>query len=149
MGVGGAGTTTGLSTSAGSPWGTLEEASRPAIQVDPAAGNLFVAWHGDIADGQLHNDPEVYGCAFDNLGNPLDIWASPLSDMDSLQTPVPGAGPPSVAINVHHGYKMLGVGALVAQEILGEESRLLQPFRFERYARGELHPTSNSPFPWS
>jgi len=49
----------------------------------------------------------------------------------------------------NHGYKMLGVGALVAQEIMGEESELLKPFRFDRYAKGQLHPTSSSPFPWS
>ena len=51
--------------------------------------------------------------------------------------------------DANHGYKMLGVGHLVAQEILGQESELLKPFRFNRYANGELHPTSNSPFPWS
>jgi methylglutamate dehydrogenase subunit A len=49
----------------------------------------------------------------------------------------------------NHGYKMIGVGELVAQELLGAPSRLLEPFRFGRYAAGELHPTSNSPFPWS
>ena len=51
--------------------------------------------------------------------------------------------------DANHGYKMIGVGHLVAQEILGQESELLKPFRFNRYAKGELHPTSNSPFPWS
>ena len=49
----------------------------------------------------------------------------------------------------NHGYKMIGVGELVAGEVLGEESALLKPFRFERYARGDLHPVSNSPYPWS
>jgi glycine/D-amino acid oxidase-like deaminating enzyme len=49
----------------------------------------------------------------------------------------------------NHGYKMLGVGKLVADEILGEKSNLLEPFRFSRYEEGKLHPTSNSPFPWS
>ena len=49
----------------------------------------------------------------------------------------------------NHGYKMLGVGKLVAEHIVGETSELLKPFRFNRYAEGELHPTSNSPFPWS
>ena len=51
--------------------------------------------------------------------------------------------------DANHGYKMIGVGHLVAQEILGQESELLKPFRFNRYEKGELHPTSNSPFPWS
>jgi len=49
----------------------------------------------------------------------------------------------------NHGYKMIGVGQLVAGEILGSESELLKPFRFNRYEKGESHPTSNSPFPWS
>lgn len=49
----------------------------------------------------------------------------------------------------NHGYKMLGVGQLVAREILGAKSALLEPFRFSRYANGRLHPVSNSPFPWS
>ena len=49
----------------------------------------------------------------------------------------------------NHGYKMIGIGELVSQEIMGEPSELLAPFRFARYARGELHPTSHSPFPWS
>ncbi len=54
-----------------------------------------------------------------------------------------------VIADSNHGYKMIGVGALVAKELLGEEQGLLEPFRFGRYATGELHPTSHSPFPWS
>ena len=49
----------------------------------------------------------------------------------------------------NHGYKMIGVGKLVAQELAGSESVLLEPFRFSRYHEGKLHPVSNSPFPWS
>ena len=49
----------------------------------------------------------------------------------------------------NHGYKMIGVGQLVAEEICGQTSRLLEPFRFSRYAEGKLHPVSHSPFPWS
>jgi len=49
----------------------------------------------------------------------------------------------------NHGYKMIGVGDLVSDEILGKESSLLKPFRFNRYEKGELHPVSSSPFPWS
>jgi hypothetical protein len=48
-----------------------------------------------------------------------------------------------------HGYKMIGVGQLVAKEIMGEDQELLKPFRFDRYEKGELLPESNSPFPWS
>jgi glycine/D-amino acid oxidase-like deaminating enzyme len=55
----------------------------------------------------------------------------------------------AVIADSNHGYKMLGVGRLVADEVMGEEQELLRPFRFARFAKGELHPTSNSPFPWS
>ncbi len=54
-----------------------------------------------------------------------------------------------VIADSNHGYKMIGVGDLVARELLGEASMLLEPFRFSRYATGALHPTSHSPFPWS
>jgi len=49
----------------------------------------------------------------------------------------------------NHGYKMIGIGLLVAKEILGEKQSLLEPFKFDRYEKGRLHPVSNSPFPWS
>jgi glycine/D-amino acid oxidase-like deaminating enzyme len=54
-----------------------------------------------------------------------------------------------VIADSNHGYKMLGVGKLVAQEIAGQDSVLLEPFRFSRYEQGKLHPVSSSPFPWS
>ncbi len=54
-----------------------------------------------------------------------------------------------VIADSNHGYKMIGVGKLVAQELVGEKSVLLEPFRFARFAKGQLHPTSHSPFPWS
>ncbi|MDE0387180.1 MAG: FAD-binding oxidoreductase [Rhodospirillales bacterium] len=54
-----------------------------------------------------------------------------------------------VIADSNHGYKMLAVGKLVADELLGRESALLEPFRFSRFAEGRLHPVSNSPFPWS
>jgi glycine/D-amino acid oxidase-like deaminating enzyme len=54
-----------------------------------------------------------------------------------------------VIADSNHGYKMIGVGKLAAQEICGQKSKLLEPFRFSRYAEGKLHPVSNSPFPWS
>lgn len=54
-----------------------------------------------------------------------------------------------VIADSNHGFKMLGVGKLVAEEIVGKQSKLMEPFRFSRYATGDLHPVSNSPFPWS
>jgi glycine/D-amino acid oxidase-like deaminating enzyme len=54
-----------------------------------------------------------------------------------------------VIADSNHGYKMIGVGALVAKELVGETQPLLEPFRFARYEAGQLHPVSHSPFPWS
>lgn len=55
----------------------------------------------------------------------------------------------TVIADSNHGWKMLGVGHLIADEVLGEEQELLAPFRFDRFEKGELHPVSNSPYPWS
>ncbi|HFQ16110.1 MAG TPA: FAD-binding oxidoreductase, partial [Rhodobacteraceae bacterium] len=55
----------------------------------------------------------------------------------------------SVIADSNHGWKMLGVGHLVADEVLGEAQELLAPFRFGRFEAGALHPVSNSPYPWS
>jgi len=56
----------------------------------------------------------------------------------------------TIIADSNHGFKMIGVGKLVAEEILtGQTPSLLRPFRFGRFEAGELHPTSNSPFPWS
>jgi len=54
-----------------------------------------------------------------------------------------------VIADSNHGYKMIAVGKLVAQEMMGQKSRLLAPFGFSRFAEGRQHPVSNSPFPWS
>jgi glycine/D-amino acid oxidase-like deaminating enzyme len=52
-------------------------------------------------------------------------------------------------LDSNHGYKMIGVGREVAKVLSGEHSSLLYPFRFERFATGDLHPVSHSPYPWS
>ena len=49
----------------------------------------------------------------------------------------------------NHGYKMIGVGREVAKVLVGERASLLEPFRFERFETGDLHPVSHSPYPWS
>lgn len=62
---------------------------------------------------------------------------------DSMQSNV------YVIADSNHGYKMIGVGKEVARALMGEHSSVLYPFRFERFATGDLHPVSHSPFPWS
>ncbi len=54
-----------------------------------------------------------------------------------------------VIADSNHGYKMIGVGKEVARVLMGEHSNVLHPFRFARFAEGDLHPVSHSPFPWS
>ncbi|MFZ0970858.1 MAG: FAD-dependent oxidoreductase [Solirubrobacteraceae bacterium] len=54
-----------------------------------------------------------------------------------------------VAADSNHGYKMIAVGREIARVLAGEHSSLLHPFRFERFATGDLHPVSHSPYPWS
>ena len=55
----------------------------------------------------------------------------------------------SIIADSNHGWKMIGVGRLIADEVLGQEQDLLKPFRFSRFEKGELHPVSHSPYPWS
>ena len=54
-----------------------------------------------------------------------------------------------VAADSNHGYKMIAVGREIARVVTGEHSSLLHPFRYERFASGQLHPVSHSPYPWS
>jgi glycine/D-amino acid oxidase-like deaminating enzyme len=54
-----------------------------------------------------------------------------------------------VAADSNHGYKMIAVGREIARVLQGEHSTLLHPFRFDRFATGDLHPVSHSPYPWS
>jgi glycine/D-amino acid oxidase-like deaminating enzyme len=54
-----------------------------------------------------------------------------------------------VAADSNHGYKMIAVGREIARVLCGEHSSLLHPFRYERFATGDLHPVSHSPYPWS
>jgi glycine/D-amino acid oxidase-like deaminating enzyme len=54
-----------------------------------------------------------------------------------------------VAADSNHGFKMIAVGREIARVLGGEHSALLHPFRLDRFATGDLHPVSNSPYPWS
>ena len=54
-----------------------------------------------------------------------------------------------VAADSNHGYTMIAVGREISRVLQGGTSSLLRPFRYERFATGDLHPVSNSPYPWS
>lgn len=48
----------------------------------------------------------------------------------------------------NHGFKMTGVGKLVAKHLMGEEVTELKPFAFSRFAEGKTYGASNSHSPW-
>jgi methylglutamate dehydrogenase subunit A len=48
-----------------------------------------------------------------------------------------------------HGFKTLAVGRLVAEDLSGPGEPRLEPFRLDRFARGDLHAASKGPYPWT
>jgi len=54
-----------------------------------------------------------------------------------------------VIMDSNHGFKMIGLGKLVANDIVGGGETRLDPFRLSRYERGVTHAVSNSPYPWN
>jgi glycine/D-amino acid oxidase-like deaminating enzyme len=49
----------------------------------------------------------------------------------------------------NHGFKMIGLGKLVAHDILGGGESRLEAFRLSRYEKGVTHAVSHSPYPWN
>jgi glycine/D-amino acid oxidase-like deaminating enzyme len=48
-----------------------------------------------------------------------------------------------------HGFKTLAIGRLAAEDIAGGGESRLDPFRLDRFERGELHTASKGPYPWT
>jgi methylglutamate dehydrogenase subunit A len=48
-----------------------------------------------------------------------------------------------------HGFKTLAIGRLAADDIADRGEPLLDPFRMDRFERGELHAASSGPYPWT
>jgi glycine/D-amino acid oxidase-like deaminating enzyme len=48
-----------------------------------------------------------------------------------------------------HGFKTLAIGRLAADDIVDGGEPLLEPFRMDRFDRGELHVASSGPYPWT
>lgn len=48
----------------------------------------------------------------------------------------------------NHGFKMMGVGKLVAKQLMGDDVTDLKPFTMDRYAEGRTFGASNSHSPW-
>jgi glycine/D-amino acid oxidase-like deaminating enzyme len=54
-----------------------------------------------------------------------------------------------VVLDSNHGFKLLALGRLAAEDILKGPAADLESFRLDRFARAELHPVSASPYPWT
>jgi glycine/D-amino acid oxidase-like deaminating enzyme len=48
----------------------------------------------------------------------------------------------------NHGFKMTGVGKLLARQLMGQEVAELKPFALSRFAEGRTFGSSNSHSPW-
>ena len=48
----------------------------------------------------------------------------------------------------NHGFKMTGVGKLVARYLMGDIVAQLKPFALSRFAQGSTFGSSNSRSPW-
>lgn len=48
-----------------------------------------------------------------------------------------------------HGFKMLALGRLAADDLLDGAAPLLDAFRLSRFERGETHTASKGPYPWT
>ncbi|MDX1612822.1 MAG: FAD-binding oxidoreductase [Candidatus Promineifilaceae bacterium] len=48
----------------------------------------------------------------------------------------------------NHGFKMLGAGKLVAQQLMGDKVDALEPFAMSRFAEGKTFGSTNSHSPW-
>jgi glycine/D-amino acid oxidase-like deaminating enzyme len=54
-----------------------------------------------------------------------------------------------LVLDSNHGFKMIGMGKLVARDIVGGGESRLEPFRLSRYESGVTHAASHSPYPWN
>ena len=48
-----------------------------------------------------------------------------------------------------HGFKMLALARMAADDVLGDPDPLMEPFRYGRFERGETHKASKGPYPWT
>jgi glycine/D-amino acid oxidase-like deaminating enzyme len=48
-----------------------------------------------------------------------------------------------------HGFKMLAIGRLAADDMLDDGEPLLDAFRLRRFAQGATHAASMGPYPWT
>jgi methylglutamate dehydrogenase subunit A len=132
--------------------GAVPENLGPDAQVDPyGAQSPYYTVKDDFVDywtaGLAHCLERFEGCSMAYHNAPSGGIGAFTAD----SFPVFDYMRPNVyfVADSNHGYKMIGVGKEVARVLMGEHSSVLHPFRFARFAEGDLHPTSHSPYPWS
>ena len=82
-------------------------------------------WRATLAGGIVPHTPDNY---------PVCDWVLPNA---------------YAIIDSGHGFKMLALGQLAADEVLGRRVPLLEQFRLRRFERGESHAASAGPYPWT
>lgn len=96
-----------LSGSAPPVTGPMREAIEPAITINPITNAWFVTWRGDLGEGLVQYDHEIWASRFGDLGGAIDTNAFSLSGMDPAADPIAGARAPAVATNTTHGYQLV------------------------------------------
>jgi glycine/D-amino acid oxidase-like deaminating enzyme len=133
--------------------GAVPENLGPAAQVDPygPASPLYTV-DEEFADfwtsGLAHAMERFEGKYRDYEHAPSGGIGCFTADSFPVFDYAPGRPNVYVIADSNHGFKMIGVGKEVARVLLGERSDVLHPFRYARFAEGDLHPVSNSPYPW-
>jgi glycine/D-amino acid oxidase-like deaminating enzyme len=83
---------------------------------------------------EWHTDPHGGIGAFTPDNYPVVDWALPNAYL---------------IMDSNHGFKMIGMGKLVARDIIGGGESRLDGFRLARYEQGVTHAASHSPYPWN
>ena len=81
-------------------------------------------WRATLAGGIVSHTPDNY---------PVCDWVAPNA---------------YAIVDSGHGFKLLALGRLAADDVLDGEPRL-EPFRLARFERGATHTASRGPYPWT
>jgi glycine/D-amino acid oxidase-like deaminating enzyme len=134
-GITGGGLPLALSDPALDPYGP----DNPEHAAEAAFGEFFVSglavafrrfrgragdWRMTLAGGIVAHTPDHY---------PICDWVLPNA---------------YAIVDSGHGFKMLALGRLAADDIIEGEDEL-EPFRLSRFRRGAVHIASKSPYPWT
>jgi methylglutamate dehydrogenase subunit A len=83
------------------------------------------AWRSTPTGGIVSHTPDNY---------PICDWVAPNA---------------YAIVDSGHGFKMLALARMAADDVLGDPDPLMDPFRYARFARGETHVASRGPYPWT